>query len=169
MKQRYGSLTQGDRPATSLVGFLDVTFGVLGLFIVIFAVRIILEQNVAGQTADLIAVLTGTEGGMGRIVLHGPAAGTEQSFEGDPGEVATQAREWLLIQAAQADGPLLLRLVLLPDGYAVELAFGQALSDNSAVRADRYLPVATVLEPAVDSLAAGEIVETWRDTYAGGR
>ena len=144
----------------SLLPFLDIIFGTIGIFVVVFALQNIVEVK-DGIPPGVDSIVTCVEGD--RLTAHWP--------DGSTGPVAAPERSLDLLQALAGDGRPFRSLLLALGGDCLRarLAFIDGLEryldlSERSVAADGRAPVGLSLElfPIGDAVDAAALLEEWR-------
>ncbi|KUF12450.1 hypothetical protein [Pseudoponticoccus marisrubri] len=166
-RARRGAGWLGGTPA---LGFLDVNFGVFGIFLVVFAVRVLLQTEASAMRPDLLVLVSAgpvPEQGRAEILSDGAppveiVAPLDNPFRPD-NAFGTATRAVLVTAAEGRAAPLSVGIVLLPDGFDAMKALNAVLSDAALTGADDFLPVSWTVIPAEDSARARRIVTEWEE------
>lgn len=159
-----------DDPA---LGFLDVNFGVFGIFLIVFAIRIILVEFESAKEPDAIVVLSAGEaaGAAEAVVAHAGEVAVLSEILGNPFDAdepfAARLREHLTALAADRTRPLQVEVIVLPDAFDAYKALSAAIDDRALASAETFIPVNWWLTPAASPEAARERLAEW--SGAGGR
>jgi hypothetical protein len=162
---RRGTFKSG---SVASVGFLDVNFGVLGIFVVIFALRILLLQSQSADRYDFLVIITnGTaeKSGLASVYMDDDLQVIEGVF-GDEiykpeNAFGTAIRAYFLERAAKLQMPLRVGFILLPEGFDAMKAINASLGGDAVARGETFLPLEFQIIPATTQELAAEIVTEW--------
>lgn len=150
----------GTAAPMSLLPFLDIIFGTIGIFVVTFALQNIVEVE-DGIPPGIDSIVTCVDGD--RLTAHWP--------DGGAGPVAAPERSLELLQALARDGRPFRNLVLALGGNCLEarLAFLKGFEryldvSTRAAAADGRAPTGLMLElyPLGDEADAAALLDEWR-------
>ena len=155
-----GSHGGGGVSRMSLLPFLDIIFGTIGIFVVTFALQNLVEVK-EGIPPGVDAIVTCIDGD--RLAAHWP--------DGSSGAVAAPARTFDLLQALAADGRPFRSVILALSGHCIKArsafltGFERYLdvSTRSAAGASRA-PIGLMLElyPIGGASDAEALLDEWR-------
>lgn len=151
---RFGARRRGGRmgAVVSLLPFLDIVFGMIGVFIVVFALQNIVED---GAPPSVDSIVTCVE--EGRLTAYWPG--------GEIAGVSTSDRSFELLRSLAEDGRPFRSLILAVGPECARQAFMEGFERylQAAVRDERR-PVGLLLElyPVGGAAGAAALLEEWR-------
>ncbi|WP_299612496.1 hypothetical protein [uncultured Tateyamaria sp.] len=166
--RRARSAVDAGTPAS--LGFLDVNFGVLGIFIIIFAIRIMMIQSQSAYPFDAIVLVHGSEDlEMGRAVIHMAGELVEINKEIDrlydvDNTLGSSVRAFFSARVATLQTQLKVGFVLLPEGFDTMKAINATLSAEAAASGEGFLPLEFTIIPAADAEEAQAILAAWEES-----
>ncbi len=160
MRFGYAKMRHQQRAQNASLGFLDVTFGGLGIFVVIFAIRITMVFNQGGVAPDMLVFISGGETReQSRIVLY--TKSEKFDFSGQHTEVAEKVLGQLRIFSRTALHPLRIEVSLTENGFEGHLFLESELSDARRANGDDYLPFVMELIATKDEETFMILLEEW--------
>lgn len=147
-----------------VIGFLDINFGVLGIFLIVFTIRLVVVAQPAGESPDIILAVYQVETSQSQsgfeVFFKTPPEST--LFSGNKDEVRLQLIQ--IIAKVIATGKPSARLMILvpPDGFDAELTVSNSLQLIENSLGDDFLPFVSVLRPVLDNEGIQTIVADWR-------
>lgn len=177
MRSAYRYASGEPRLGSGALGFLDINFGVLGIFIVIFAIRIIMVMHQGGIRADYLISFGDTGPGIPTTVVihsdvddlsftsHNPSTGSNPCLSVS-GAVAELER-----LSQQSVRPIRLEFLIGAAEFRTYNWFSQCLSlyRTTGSGSDvRYIPVVSELRPVHSEDNIQGIVEEWRNGASAG-
>ncbi len=151
-------------PQNPVLGFLDINFGVLGIFLIVFTIRLVVVSQPAGSTADLVLVIM--DAGSSKTAsfdLYRKDSPDPTRLSGDKDEI--QAHLATAIETITTAGqPVAKLLLLLPaEGYRAEILVSNALSRIERSHGAGYLPFISTLRPVLDEAHIARLIAAWRE------
>ena len=151
---------QGVVAQMNLLPFLDIIFGTIGIFVVVFAIQNIVEVK-EGIPPGVDSIVTCVEGG--NLTAHWP--------DGSTGAVAVPERSFDMLQMLAKDERPFRSLILALSGncYKARLAFLEGFeryleASAKTITAEGRPPAGLMLElyPIGDESGARALLEDWR-------